>query len=466
MSGPVLQQISCTDRPDMLPCPAMATPGKHQAVTLLTERRRSAIVRMGRLRVGTLILIRWIATGGQAVAVLTVQFGIGFDLPLAACLAVISATAASNAWLARRRAPRARLGNQEAALFLGFDLVQLTVLLYLTGGVHNPFIILVLGPVTVSATILSRAATAILVGLAIACITLLVFWHLPLPWSPGEFYQPPPYVLGTWTGLAVAAVFISTYVWSVSEEARRMSEALAEARQALLREQRFTALGGLAAAAAHELGSPLGTIAVVAKELSRAVPEDSPLAEDIELLLSQSARCREILAELARRPEEMGGMPFARMPLGALIEEAAEHVKPEQVKLSFVHDADSGAPEPQVVRSPDVLLALGTLVQNASQFARKTVEVRTSWTHRDVQIVIADDGPGFAPDVLAALGEPYVSSRAGEEEHMGLGIFIAQTVLERTGATLNFRNSDGAEVVIRWPRAMLEAIEESDSGDR
>lgn len=450
----------------MLPYRPMARIERYPAVAALSSRRRSAIARMGRLRVGTLVLIRWIATGGQAVAVLTVQFGIGFDLPLAACFTAIAATAASNAWLAGRRAPRARLGNQEAALFLGFDLIQLTVLLFLTGGIQNPFFILILGPVTVSATILSRAATAILVGVAIFCITVIAFWHLPLPWSPGEFVQPPPYVLGIWTGMSVATVFISTYVWSVAEEARRMSEALAEARQALMREQRFTALGGLAAAAAHELGSPLATIAVVAKELSRNIPGDSPIAEDVELLLSQSDRCRDILAELARRPEEMGGMPFQRIPLGALVEEAAEHAKTEQAELSFVRDVDSGATEPQVVRSPDVLLALGTLVQNATQFARERVEVRMSWTQREVQIIISDDGPGFAPDVLAALGEPYVSSRAGEEEHMGLGIFIAQTVLERNGATLSFRNRDGAEVVIRWPRAMLEAIEESESGDR
>ena len=150
----------------MLPYRPMTKPGKQRAVTFLTKRRRSVIARLGRLRVGTLILIRWIAASGQATAILTVHFGIGFELPLAACFAVIAATAASNVWLARQRAARARLGNREAALFLGFDLVQLTVLLYLTGGIHNPFVILMLAPVTVSATILSRAATAILVGLA------------------------------------------------------------------------------------------------------------------------------------------------------------------------------------------------------------------------------------------------------------------------------------------------------------
>jgi len=448
----------------MLPYRPMAITMNSKPATQPGNLQRSAIARMGRLRVGTLMLIRWIAVGGQGVTVLAVHFGIKYPLPLVPCLAVIAATVASNLWLAMRRTPRARLGNREAALFLGFDLTQLTVLLYLTGGLHNPFVILILGPVTVSATILSRAATAALVGLAIAYITALVFWHFPLPWEPGGFYQPPPYVLGIWTGLSVATVFISTYVWSVAEEARRMSEALAETRQALMREQRFTALGGLAAAAAHELGSPLATIAVVAKELSRAVTDDSPLAEDIALLLSQSDRCREILAELARRPEEMGGMPFQRMPLGALIDEAAEHARTEKIQLSVVRDAESVGPEPQVVRSPDVLLALGTLVQNATQFARTAVEVRISWTHHDAQVVIADDGPGFAPQVLAALGEPYVSSRAGEEEHMGLGVFIAQTVLERTGAELEFRNRAGAEVVIRWPRAMLEAIEPFDAG--
>ncbi len=450
----------------MLPYRTMTTPGETETARALSNRRRSATGRLGRLRVGTLIQIRWIAIGGQTFAVLTVSLLLAFDLPLIACLSVIAASVASNIWLTRRRAPRARLGDREVALVLGFDLVQLSVLLFLTGGIHNPFFILILAPVTVSATVLSRGATIVLVGMSIASITVVGIWHLPLPWVHDEFQQPVTYVMGIWTSLAVATVFISAYVWSVAEEARRMSEALAATRQELAREQRFTALGGLAAAAAHELGSPLATIAVVAKELSRSVPQDGAMAEDIGLLLSQSDRCREILAELARRPEEMGGMPFQRMPLSALVEEAAEHVKSGPAEVSFVRAAGTESPEPEVARSPDVMLALGTLVQNATQFARKTVEVGMSWTSREVKIVIADDGPGFAPDVLAVLGEPYVSSRAGQEGHMGLGIFIAQTMLERTGATLTFQNRDGAEVVIRWPRTMLEAIRESDTGDR
>jgi two-component system sensor histidine kinase RegB len=433
-----------------------------------SDRRRSAIARMGRLRVGTLILIRWIAVGGQAVAVLTVQYGMGYDLPLFACFAAIAVSALSNAWLASRRAPRARLGDPEAALVLGFDLLQLAVLLFLTGGLHNPFSILILAPVTVSATILSRNATAALVALAIAVISVLALWHMPLPWNPpGTFTHPTPYVLGLWTGLSVAAVFVSAYVWSVAEEARSMSEAFAETRQALAREQRFAAVGGLAAAAAHELGSPLATIAVVAGELARSIPPESELAEDVDLLISQSNRCRDILAELSRHPGEMGGMPFERSPLSALVEEAAKpHAADrENILLDVDRDPRDDSPEPDIAHSPEILLAIGTLVQNAMQFARAKVEVTISWSADEAEVSILDDGPGFPPDVLATIGEPYVSSRGSEEGHMGLGIFIAQTLLERTGASISFGNEDGAQVVIRWPRAMLEAIMQDDSGD-
>ena len=437
-------------------------------VMSFSDRRQEAIARMGRLRVGTLILIRWIAVGGQATAILTVQFGMGYELPLVACAGAIAISAVSNSWLAYRRAPRARLGDREAALVLGFDLLQLAALLYLTGGLHNPFAILILAPVTVSATILSRNATAALVALAIATISVLGLWHMPLPWDPpGAFSHPPTYVLGLWTGLSVAAVFISAYVWSVAEEARSMSEAFAETRQALAREQRFAAVGGLAAAAAHELGSPLATIAVVAGELSRAVPADSEFAEDVQLLISQSNRCRDILAKLSRHPDEMGGMPFEHTPLSALIEEAASpHGSArENTELDIALDPKDESDQPEIVHSSEILLAVGTLIQNAMQFASGKVEVTIAWSSEEAEISILDDGPGFPHDVLTALGEPYVSSRHGEEGHMGLGIFIAQTLLERTGATISFGNNEGAEVVIRWPRAMLEAIKQSDSED-
>ena len=413
-------------------------------------------IRGDRLRLRTLTLIRWVAAAGQTVTVLVVHFGLGFDLPVVFCLAVTATLVVSNLVLSHPRVARARIGNRAGAILLGFDIVQLAVLLYVTGGLQNPFAILIIAPVVVSATILSRGATAALTGLAFASISVLAYFRTPLPWSPEVLELPAVYVLGIWTALAVASVFTSTYVWSVSEEARRMSDALAATQTLLARQQRLSDLGGLAAAAAHELGSPLATIAVVAKELSREVPPDSPMAEDVELLLSQSERCRDILAGIARAPEASGGEPFDKLPLTQIVEAAAEPYRSDAVNIIFMTASEAAGPEPIVARSSELLSALGTLIQNAVQFARHEVVVSCEWDDAQAHVVIHDDGPGFPPAVMAALGEPFVSTRTDEEDHMGLGIFIAQTLLQRVGAELSFANRDGAEVVIQWPRAMLD----------
>ena len=296
----------------------------------------------------------------------------------------------------------------------------------------------------VSATILSRAATIALTLLALAIITLLAMLRTPLPWAPEPLMLPAVYVLGIWTALAVASVFFAAYVWSVSEEARRMSDALAATQTSLARQQRLSALGGLAAAAAHELGSPLATIAVVAKELSREVPPDSPLAEDVELLISQSGRCRDILAGIAQTPEARSAEPFDRLPLSQLVEAAAEPHMGHSVDIEIVIEDDVVGEEPVLGRSPELLSGLGTLIQNAVQFARSHVAVGLRWDERTVLISVQDDGPGFPPAVLAAIGEPFISTRAADSGHMGLGIFIAQTLLAGLGAELSFANRRGA----------------------
>lgn len=413
------------------------------------------VISGGRLRLRTLVLIRWVAAAGQTTTVLVVHFGLDFPLPLFWCLGVIATLMLSNLALAGRDRRRARLDDPAAVLLLGFDVVQLAVLLYLTGGLQNPFAILIIAPVVVSATLLSRKATVALTLLAVVSISLLVYFRHPLPWTGAPFELPDAYILGIWTALAVASVFISSYVWSVAEEARRMVEALAAAETSLARQQRLSALGGLAAAAAHELGSPLATIAVVAKELSREVPADSPLAEDVELLLSQSDRCRDILAGLSRAPETRSG-DLDRPPLRQVVEAAAEpHLQP-QIALEIRAATDAEGPEPRVDQSPEILSGLGALIQNAVQFARSRVDVTIFWDPAQVRITIHDDGPGFPASVLGAIGEPYVSARRETGEHMGLGVFIAQTLLERIGGELQFGNRDGAEVVIRWPRIILE----------
>ena len=410
------------------------------------------------VRLRTLVLIRWIATAGQVATVLAIHFVLGFPLPLSWCLAVIAVLALSNLILVYRDPAQRRLARRDAAVLLGFDVVQLGVLLYLTGGLTNPFAILILAPVLVSATILSRRATIALTLLAVIAVTVLSTVHLPLPWSPLALDLPVVYVLGIWSALAVASVFISAYVWSVAEEARRMSEALAETQAALARSQRLSALDGLAAAAAHELGSPLSTIAVVAKELARELPSDSPHAEDIILLLDESERCREILTDLAREPTAGGGDPFERLPFSALLEAVASSSRRADIALDVVIEDEPAGAEPVVARRPELLHGLGNLIQNAVEFAAGRVELRLYWNADEVRVTVSDDGPGFSAALLDTIGEPYISTRGESGEHMGLGIFIAQTLLERAGASLAFRNRGGADVVILWPRAILEGL--------
>jgi len=297
----------------------------------------------------------------------------------------------------------------------------------------------------------------------VAAISVLALWHMPMPWRTEPLVFPPELVLGIWVALVLATVFIGGYTWSVAQEARRLRDAVAATQLALAREQRISAVGALAAAAAHELGSPLATIAVVARELAHDLPDDSPHAEDAALLLSQSERCRRILAELARQPEHDGGSPYTRLPISALVETAGGMHKHEGVKLIFATAGRPGPEGPLVRRSPEIMHGLNNLIQNAVQFARREVSVTTFWDKATVTVEIADDGPGFPLHLLGRLGEPYISTRAGAADHMGLGIFIAQSLLERSGAGLVFDNlpEGGAHVAISWNRANLEMIEKT-----
>ena len=419
-----------------------------------------------------LVLIRWVAVLGQLVTVLVVHYGFGFKLLLPSTLVVIAASVGLNILASRRRLSGARLGDREAAAYLAYDTLQLGILLFLTGGLQNPFAILMLAPVTVSATILSRSSVVGLSSLTVAAICALAIWHLPLPQRAAAPFEPQPiYVLGFWTALVCSTLFIAAYAWSIALEARRMRDAYAATQLALAREQRVSAVGGIAAAAAHQLGSPLATIAVVAKELVRDLPANSPHAADAELLLSQSERCRTILADLAHYREGEQGSPFARLPFSALVEAAGEpHVMPPIV-LQYAVEASRGPDgkpleEPLVARSPEIIHGIGNLIQNAISFAQQEVEVTTSWTADKISVDVSDDGPGFSASVLARIGEPYISARSSggppyNAQHMGLGIFIAQTLLERTGARLTFDNlSDGgAHVAIEWRRQHLDATE-------
>jgi two-component system sensor histidine kinase RegB len=276
------------------------------------------------VRLRTLVLIRWAAVAGQLFTAAVVHWGLGFSLPVLAVSGAIALSALLNLTVSLGRPASARIDDRETTIFLAFDILQLAVLLYLTGGLINPFSLLLLAPVAIGATILSLTSNVALALLTIISIGLLGLFHQPLPWRGPPPELPEIYQAGAWAGLTLTTLLVTLYGWRLAEEQRQMSAALAAAQGALEREQRMSALGALAAAAAHELGSPLSTIAVVAKEMLREVETDDPLREDVELLSSESDRCRAILARLSGDPPGDVSDANTRVPVPALIEAAAQ----------------------------------------------------------------------------------------------------------------------------------------------
>jgi two-component system sensor histidine kinase RegB len=410
-----------------------------------------------RLRLRTLILIRWIAIVGQAFTIALVHFSLGFQLPLWPLFAAVGLSALINLALSLSFGATTRLTERSAALLLGYDILQLAFLLALTGGLQNPFSILLMVPVTLSATTLSLRTTVVLSLMVIAVATLLALFPSDLPWYDGTFRLPALYIGGLWLALVLGTALIAGYAWRIADEARRLSDALAATQMALAREQELSALGGLAAAAAHDLGSPLATIAVTARELANAMPQDSPLAEDVAELVSQSQRCREILRSLGQRPDSEALRPFTRVPLSALLTTIAEAYGRPEIDLEVAVDHAGGdAAEPQLVPTPELKHAFANLIDNAIKFARRRVLIVVHLDADVVEVRVEDDGPGFSPEVLELLGEPYIST-AQRSDGLGLGVFIAETLLARTGATLQFGNlSEGARVAVRWQRAALQ----------
>ncbi len=418
----------------------------------------------GGVRLRALVLIRWAAVTGQLLTAAVVHWGLGFTLPLLAAGGTIALSALLNLAVSLGRPASARIDDREATFFLAFDVVQLAVLLYLTGGLTNPFALLLLAPVAVGATILSLLSNIALSLLTIASIGLLGIFHQPLPWLGPTPEFPDIYQAGVWAGLTLTTLLITLYGWRLAEEGRQMSDALGAAQAALAQEQRVSSLGALAAAAAHELGSPLSTIAVIAKEMLREVEPDDPLREDVELLSAESERCRSILARLSVDPTGDVSDSYTLVPLPALIEAAAEHYSSDSIVITFeAGPFNVNAPQtaPIQVRSPEIMQGVGNIVQNAISFARHEIHIATRWTAEWAEVEVSDDGPGFSEALLDKLGTPFISTRQGEEGHMGLGVFIAKTLLERTGATVIFGNRSsaggGAAVAVRWPNPVFKA---------
>lgn len=396
--------------------------------------------------------IRWLAIFGQIAALLYTFFIVKLEIPVGLALFVIGLSVAMNVWQTRRTNITRRKDDQNFAA-LSFDVLQLAMLLYFTGGLLNPFCILFLAPVFVSAAILRRREAAILVGLVILCVSLLAVYNHPLPWGDEPILQQELYLAGLWLSLLLSAVFIGVYAWWVASGARRLNEELSEARLNFAEEQQAVALGALATSAAHKLGTPLNTITVITHELERELHADDPIFEDVQLLRSEAERCRIILRELDEY--KLAESPDADMDVGvaALLKEILdERIEKSEVAF-FIQNPQDSADLLKIRRRPEVIQALDDVFRNAETFAKSRVKVSFSRSLENLQIIVSDDGEGFPENVLARAGQPWNSTRQGDEGHRGLGIFIAQTLIEAVGGSILFGNSvsGGGEVNIILP---------------
>ena len=418
------------------------------------------------IRLDTILRLRWLAVLGQLAAIFIVAQGLEFNVEIVPCVSIIALSASLNLALQTAVNPMQRLEPMQAAGLLALNIVELAGLLFFTGGLQNPFSFLFLAPVLISATALPARFTFGLGLLAVACASMLFFFHLPLPWdSDDPLVLPPIYLVGVWLSIALAIGVTSLYSFQVTEEARKLADALAATELVLTREQHLTQLDGLAAAAAHELGTPLATIFLISRELEKTV-KDANFAADLKTLREQTQRCRDILSKITQLSST--GAPFDRMKLSELIEEVVAPHRDFGVEIK-VRIAVAAVAEPVGSRNPAILYGIGNIVENAVDFARTTVEVNAWWNRETIELVISDDGPGIPPDILNRIGEPYLSRRrsqddgSGERRGLGLGVFIARTLLERTGAKVSFTNrtfpEHGAVVQITWPRQRFEAIE-------
>ena len=419
-----------------------------------------------RLRLATLTRLRWLSVAGQTAACVFVAWGLWYPYPVGICLALVGVSVLLNVALTLRYPASRRLCSREAALLLTYDILQPSALLFMTGGIHNPFAIFLIVPATIAAATQPPVTTVGLGLLAVLSATVLAFVHQPLPWPDGPHLALPlPYLGGMWFAIVTTLIFSSFYIHRVAAEARMLADALGATELVLQREQHLSALDGLAAAAAHELGTPLATIALVAKEMGRVTPQTDPQREDIDLLIAQSGRCRDILRQLTSL-SSASEVHLARLPLLSLVEEVVAPHRHFGVAIRVAASERAG-PEPVTRRNAGVVYGLGNIVENAVDFAQGEVVIEVGWNTEGIRIAVLDDGNGFTPEALARIGDPYMADRrdghAQSGGGLGLGVFIAKTLLERSGAKVLFANrtqadGPGAKVTVAWPgEALSEA---------
>jgi two-component system, sensor histidine kinase RegB len=418
------------------------------------------------VRLRTLVILRWFAISGQIIAVLSAIFFLGLKFEVGLVAMTIGASVLGNLFSTFLFPKNKQLSEREAAATLGFDILQLGVLLFLTGGLNNPFGLLMLAPVTIAATVLHLRSTVVTGLFAIVIITGLSQFYLPLYAPNGEpLMLPELFLFGVWLALVIGVVFLAIYARQVTTEMHTMGEALVATRLALAREQKLTDLGGVVAAAAHELGTPLSTIKLIATELMDDLRGQTALYDDAALIGAQADRCRDILQSMGRAGKD--DLHLRRAPLETVLRDAAEPHMNRGKTVTFLIRTAMGddARQPAIVRRPEIIHGMRNLIQNAVDFAKTGVEVEVQWSMTLVSVRIEDDGPGFPSTVMERIGLPFMHGRRRVDgrpgyEGMGLGLFIAKTLLERSGATISFANAaagrGGAIVAVTWPRAKVD----------
>lgn len=414
-----------------------------------------------RIRLQTITRLRWLAVAGQSATVAAVALILQFPLPLLACALLIGALAAANIFLSARFPSSYRLGPRSTLFVLGFDLLQLAALLFITGGLTNPFAPLICVPVIISFASQPLRYSLWLIALAFICVTLLALSPYNVPWTAGEVWRTPPVMqIAIWCSTIATMSFAAFYAYRVSNEANLLADALSATELVLEREKHLSQLDGLAAAAAHELGTPLATITVVAREMEREIGPDDRFYEDVSLLRSQSERCRDILRRLTSLSAD-SEEHMRILPLSSLVEEIMAPHREFGIRLELV-EKNGRDNEPVGIRNAGIMYGLGNLIENAVDYASQTVTVTVAHDNRHVSIVIEDDGPGYTPEVLMRIGEPYMTKRPDDTRAggLGLGLFIAKTLLERSGATISFGNrhdgAGGARITVVWPRQVMD----------
>ena len=422
------------------------------------------------MRLRTLVVVRWFAIAGQIVTLIVAQYLYELKLALVPCAIIIGMSVLTNIFALIVFPDNRRLSETETMFTLLFDTLQLSLLLAFTGGLSNPFALLILAPVTIAATVLPTRSTLFLAVCSVVMITIVSLIHLPLKTATGSLMDMPDvFLFGFWVAIVTGIIFISVYTRRVTTEMNSMSEALLATQMALAREQKLTDLGGVVAATAHELGTPLATIKLTSAELMEEMEGSEELYADARLIHEQADRCRDILASMGRAGKD--DLHLRSAPWSALVRESAEpHIdRGKDVLFTFNKNDELDTKQPQTMRKPEVIHGLRNLIQNAVDFSLSNVQIDIGWDQTHVYVKILDDGHGFEPQILNRIGDPFVRSKKRGKlisdrpiyDGMGLGLFIAKTLLERSGARLDFSNGmdkddlGGAVVLVSWPNKRL-----------